>query len=155
MALTVIPQGLWHAALHGYPVRDVHEVIKLVNGLNYLAKNDNPGPITPKDPQLAWRIDRQPGAADTANLQVQANINIDGPTTVALALVPTRYHYHLGGADLPGFHARQEELASAIQEALNRSLRSIRVGNPMNRRTLPGSFVQGYLVNGDFSAKLK
>jgi hypothetical protein len=147
--LKVIPQGRWHAALHGYPIRAVHQAIALVSAINYLGRDDRPGTIAET---TAWRIDRQPGAADVVNLQVQANIQSTGPTTVALALVPTRYHYHLGGADRPGFHARQTELTGAIQEALNRSMRSMRIGNPVDPQRRHGSYVQGFEVIGDFSA---
>jgi hypothetical protein len=150
MAFNVTMQPQLHAALHGYPLRYVHEVIALVNALNYVGPKHAPGTI---DKTEAWRIDRQPGSVDVVNLQVQLNVRIEEPTTVAQAFVPLRYHLELGGADTPGYHARYTELTGAIQEALNESFRS-RNKVPVDRARHHLSFIRAYSVTGGFSAPL-
>jgi hypothetical protein len=125
-----------------------HQAIALVNAENYMGHFAQQGRVAET---LEWRVDRQKSDANVANIQVQRNGVQHAASTVAVALIPNRYHSALGGTSDAGRAARVSELTGAIQEALNLSLRSHRISDPSNSSRL-GSFVQTFSVTGEFSS---
>ena len=105
----------------------------------------NPGTICST---TNWRIDRQPPAPGSVNLQIQRN-NVGPPSTISCVLVPLRYYR--ANPNQPGHHnqvrydSQMAELIRIVRQGLVSSART-------HRRTPHRTFeIAVYEITGEFS----
>jgi hypothetical protein len=136
-------EGNFQPSLPGpKPFLGAHVIVQCVNAGNYA------GPVGTIKSIGAWRADRQPSSVHEANVQIQRNGERNGPSSIAVVLIPKILTTQLTATGRPGpveARPRFRELTNSINAALNRSISS--------RVYRDGKwYVQAFTIGGKFDS---